>query len=118
MVKLNYEVCLFHFGYTPQEIAQRMEVSTNTVYQKLRSEMTELQYKEILKRNKKDRKMNDTVTIDNNRQIISVIAEKIRENKIKELSDEDLMYAKILFQNGFMDSKGQVTKEGREALYN
>lgn len=61
--------------------------------------------------------MNTNEIIENNRQILTQIAEKVREDKINELDAEHLVYAKILFENGFMTKTGEVTQEGIDALY-
>lgn len=63
----------------------------------------------------RENNMNTEQIIENNRQLLATIAESIRENK--ELSPENLVYAKILFSNGFITEKGEVTEEGKEALY-
>ena len=54
--------------------------------------------------------------IENNRILLSEIAEKVKSGKMNELSDDNKFYAKFLFNNGFMDLEGNITYEGRQAL--
>jgi hypothetical protein len=111
---------ILHFllGKSIKEISKETRCAQSKIMDKLRDNLGAEQCKKILETNEK-RRNNSMMSIDqiveNNRQLLAVIAESIRENK--ELSEENLTYARILFNNGFINEKGEVTEEGREALY-
>lgn len=54
--------------------------------------------------------------IENNRVMLTEITEKIKSGKMNELSDDNIFYAKFLINNGFIDVKGNITYEGKQAL--
>lgn len=53
--------------------------------------------------------------IDGNRKLITKMVQKI-QNK-ENLSDEQITYLTILFNNGMIKADGTLTKEGISALY-
>lgn len=115
-------VFLFESGLLPSEIAKQLDKYHRTICRVLKRNMSEDKYIKIKKENKnnksKGKRMLDTQDLlNNNRVILAEIAEKIRENKPEELSNEHLIYAKLLYKNGFINEKGEVTDEGKKALY-
>lgn len=115
-------VYLFESGLIPSEIAKSMGKYHRSICRVLKRNMSDHDYQTIKTRNKnlksKGKRMFNTEDIlNNNRTILAGIAEKIRENNIEEMSQEEMLYAKILFKNGFINEKGEVTEEGVNALY-
>ncbi len=108
----------FLLGKSIKEISKETRCAQSKIMDKLRDSLGAEQCKRVLETNEQRRNnnmMSIEQIVENNRQLLAVIAESIRENK--ELSEENLTYARILFNNGFINEKGEVTEEGREALY-
>lgn len=112
---------LFNMELTISEIASKLNTYPQLIEKLLEKRLGD-KFKEIQDRNKYlktkgDRMFDVEKILENNRVILSEIAEKIRENKTDELSTEYLTYAKILYNNGFINSKGEITESGKDALY-
>jgi hypothetical protein len=61
--------------------------------------------------------MDNIEIIKNNKIIMGEIIEKVRDGLVNELNAEQLVYTQILVRNGFMTEKGEITEEGKDALY-
>lgn len=114
---INSILPYFLLGLSIEEISKETRCRKDKVREMLSNRLGVNNCNVILNTNEQMRSedMNTEEIIENNRQLLATIAESIRENK--ELSPENLVYAKILFSNGFITEKGEVTEEGREALY-
>jgi predicted DNA-binding protein YlxM (UPF0122 family) len=111
-------VLYFLLGMSIEEIALKTKCAKSKIMDILRDRLGAEKCRLILNNNEQKREktmMNTEEIIENNRLLLATIAESIRENK--ELSGENLVYAKILYTNGFINEKGEVTEEGKDALY-
>lgn len=113
---------LFNLNCTISEISQTLNIDVNRIKKILErfyspTEIIKLNNQNNFLKNRGERMFDADEILNNNRAILADIAEKIRENKTDELSEEHFTYAKILFQNKFINEKGEVTEEGINALY-
>jgi hypothetical protein len=106
----------FILGYTIKDISTKISKAQSSIMDILSKELTRKVCKQILETNEREKNMINTEEIlEKHRLLLAEICEKVRENK--ELSEEHVVYARILFSNGFMTEKGEITEEGKDALY-
>jgi hypothetical protein len=114
---------LFELSYSIIEISKKIDINETKVRNFLIKEYSQEQYKKICAMNSQARikrrkgMLNTDEILNNNRILLSEIIEKVKENKIDELSEENLFYAKVLFRNGLITKNGEVTQEGIDTLY-
>lgn len=122
-VTLKKIKALFELSYTISEISRKIGLNETMIRKKLKSIYTEQKFDKQNHMNKVAQKyrrkgmFNTDEILDNNRVLLGEILNKIQENKLDELTDEHLFYAQILFKNGFLTHKGEITEEGKNALY-
>lgn len=72
--------------------------------------------------------MTDSEITYKNRQLVQEIIQRLSKNNLTldnldsplvniVFNSEELFYAKLLYNNNFVDKNGQVTSEGIDALY-
>jgi hypothetical protein len=104
---------LLNIGISPVNLSKKFNVDVKRVY-----DLVDTKKSKKLRELKKQLGENMLLEItEQNRLYLAEISDKLMNNKIDELSDELLVYAKILYQNGFITKKGEVTQEGKDALY-
>jgi hypothetical protein len=108
---------LFRLGFSARFLANKYSCSTTLIRETLIDKMGKDEYKKTLNDIKQWGKNMQPEITEQNRLYLAEISDKLMNNKIDELSDELLVYAKILYQNGFITKKGEVTQEGKDALY-
>lgn len=110
-------VVLFCTGLSTFSISTKYDLSVTTVRGVLTSKLRDT-YKTVLTKNKRISMMNYENAVLSSQKMTLFIINKIKENKVEELNEEELFYAKILKENGFITSIGEITDLGEKALFN
>lgn len=113
---------LFELTYTCSEIAQLMAINASTVRKKLEKKYGDKGFSKIHDKNKimkkrRQKSMENTENIlERHRQLVHIILDSFHKREFDKLDKEQLYYAKLMLQNGFVNEKGHITEKGKEAL--
>lgn len=114
---------LCKLGFSIDTVADIYSCSSVTVRAKIRENIGQIGYKALLAEHKyinhKRKLMNLDITnvVQKHRQEVCELIEKIRENKLDELTLEHRLFTEVLYKNEYIDEKGVITEKGIEELY-